>query len=299
MLLITIYLGLFALYSYIDFKQNDRSKLGIITSVTVFVCDIFVFSMFSARLIKTPSWLSFLLFASRILIFAFGIDGWMYGYMIAYMMVATVISHEIIAKHFPYKADFDSIDFVKLKKQLYEVNNLAKFPEALLIFISLLLVITVALTEAFAPKGVTVKPIEFTVNKNPIVVKPMLGAFVSVLIVLTEMAANLAYRTYVRKYNKVKDIRYWYLWCIGFDVNFLSLVGLYLVILAWVVLCYEKTKSYFLLIWGIFLPAILLCMAVQHLYFKLNDFMWVEDIKLLNKRNQLHGQALAATHVQA
>lgn len=230
----------FILYSIIDFKQNDRSKLGIVTSVSVFFCDVFVLIMFNARIIKMPAFLSFLVFASRILIFTSGIDRWMYGYMIAYMMVSIVISHEIIAKHFPYMLDFETTDFVKLKKATHQKNNLAKFPEALLIFISILLVTTVALTTAFAPKGVAVKDIVWNINEQTIVISPMLAAFASILIVLTEMTANLAYRTYVRKYEKIQDITYWYMCCYGFDISYLSLTGLYFVVLAWIVLIYDQ-----------------------------------------------------------
>jgi hypothetical protein len=70
--LLCLYGGLFAAYSLIDYYTNNHSSLGLITSVTVIIVDVFIVGMFFARIIKQPAFLSFLLFATRILIFAFG-----------------------------------------------------------------------------------------------------------------------------------------------------------------------------------------------------------------------------------
>lgn len=40
-------------------------------------------------------------------------------------------------------------------------------------------------------------------------------------------------------------------------------------------------------------------MLVQHLYFKLNDYQWLEDVKQLNQRNRLQSSTIAQTHLKS
>jgi len=258
--LLSLYGGLFVAYALIDYTTNEKSLLGVTTSITVLIVDIFILIMFMAKIVQQPAFLAFILFAARILIFSFGSTGWIYGYMVSYILISVVISHSIVGKHFPFSLNFNSIDIMKLKPKKRSFLDLSKYPEVLLVVISILLVATVAITTTFAPKGVIISDFEITYNNQKVKISAMLTAFGSILVVITEMVLNIAYRTYTRKLNKVRDIRHWYLFCVQFDVSYISLTGVYLVVIAWVVLCYSKFKSKVFLIWGLFLPAILLCL---------------------------------------
>lgn len=161
-----LYGGLFVAYSLIDYTTNDKSLLGLTTSITVFIVDIFIMIMFMAKIVREPAFLAFLIFTSRILIFSFGSTGWIYGYMVSYILISVVISHAIIAKHFPFNLNFSSVDIVKnLKPKQRSFLDLSKYPEVLLVVISLLLVMTVSITTTFAPKGVIISDFEISYNK--------------------------------------------------------------------------------------------------------------------------------------
>jgi hypothetical protein len=177
-------------------------------------------------------------------------------------MIGAVISHAIIAKNYPYALDLDSIDFVQLKKKQHEYLDVSKYPEVLLIVVSIILIATVALTTTFAPKGGKVAAFSVSYNGLSVQISPMLAAFGSILVVITEMVLNLCYRTYTRKILKIRDQKHWYLCCLGFDVNFMSFIGVYMMVIAWVVLCYDKFRSKQFLIWGVFLPAIVIFMLI-------------------------------------
>lgn len=47
-------------------------------------------------------------------------------------------------------------------------------------------------------------------------------------------------------------------------------------------------KSKLFLIWGIFFSGIIIFMALEYLFFALNDYEWLENIENLNKRRKAH-----------
>ena len=149
LLLILLYFGLFVAYSLIDNYKNKGSKLGMTTSITVVIIDFFILLMFLSKVVKMPSFLAFLFFAIRIMIFTFGKGGWIYGYMVAYILISIVITHEIVDKYFPFVIKFSAIDFVQLNNKKKDNTDIAKYPEALIIVISVAMIGTVAITTTF------------------------------------------------------------------------------------------------------------------------------------------------------
>lgn len=209
-ILFVLYAGLFAAYSIIDHYQNGHSKLGLTTSITVIIIDFFILLMFLARVVKMASFLAFLLFVIRILIFTFGKGGWIYGYMVAYILLGVVITHDVVDKRFPYSTQFDSLDFVNLReKNVRQFNDIARYPEALVVVISIAMIGTVAITTTFLDSdSVTINSFTMDYNNSTKGISPMLAAFGAVLVVITEAVFNIAWRTYIRKLNKVRNIQH-------------------------------------------------------------------------------------------
>jgi hypothetical protein len=139
--------------------------------------------------------------------------------------------------------------------------NLAQYPEVLAVVITLIMIGTIGITTSFL-KSTSVELNDFKMEYNGIEasISPMRAGFGAILVVVTEAALHIAYRTYNRKFNKVRDMKNWYCVFRGFDINNMSLMAVYMVSVAWVVLCYSKFSSVLFIVWGIFLPGIILLM---------------------------------------
>jgi hypothetical protein len=73
--------------------------------------------------------------------------------------------------------------------------------------LTIALIAVVACTATFAPAttSVKIKPLVITFNKNAKNVSSIKCAFGAILVVLTELSLNLAYRTFIRTVRHVKD----------------------------------------------------------------------------------------------
>lgn len=70
----------------------EESKLGFVTMVAILVTDIILYLIYNSRIVETATPLALTLFLNRLLLFVFGGDWWIYGYMVLYMFYATTLS---------------------------------------------------------------------------------------------------------------------------------------------------------------------------------------------------------------
>ena len=66
--MVMLYVVILLVYAWLDYDRNDKSKLALVSSVAVFVNDIYVYLMYNARIIKRVSILALIIFCSRFFI---------------------------------------------------------------------------------------------------------------------------------------------------------------------------------------------------------------------------------------
>jgi len=93
-----------AIYSYVVYTWN-KSKLGLITSVSVVLMDIYNFLLFKSGMIEKPIGIVFMFIVNRILFVSFGEGYWIYGYMCLYICYSVTFGWLIAKKHFPFEGD--------------------------------------------------------------------------------------------------------------------------------------------------------------------------------------------------
>lgn len=82
---------------------------------------------------------------SRILIFGGGENGWLYGYMLYYVIFASIISWTISRIHFPYSTaicEDKMLDESSAEKKQIDVTS---YPEFILIFSTITYIVTISL----------------------------------------------------------------------------------------------------------------------------------------------------------
>ena len=112
-ILFVLYLGLFVGYSIIDYYRNDSAQ-GIITSILIVILDLFILMMYFAKVSRELALIVFFFFFSRICIFSFGRDYWLFGFMIVYIVLGVFCSHAIAEKRFPFSVNFKTVDLSKI-----------------------------------------------------------------------------------------------------------------------------------------------------------------------------------------
>ena len=109
MMIKAIVLGLSTLpligLSLVLYFFDDKSKLGIITSVSVVLMDVFSFLIYQSDMVDSPIIVVVLLITNRILIVSFGQNYFIYGYMLLYIMYSIAFVYQIARNRFPYEGD--------------------------------------------------------------------------------------------------------------------------------------------------------------------------------------------------
>ena len=85
LVLFTLYFGILAVYSYIIYDFDNKSKLGIVSALAVVINDLYVYLMYNARIITRIGILTLIMFSSRLFIMLGGADYWVYGYLVIYI----------------------------------------------------------------------------------------------------------------------------------------------------------------------------------------------------------------------
>lgn len=155
-LLLAVHVGCLAIYSYLVYYFDNNSKLGIIVSLAVFVNDMYFYLMFNARIITKISFLTFMIFCSRLFIFIGGKDLWVYGYLAMYIWTECMIALNIVERRLPLntevKVDSSSDSPFSLKKVKFV--DLARIPEFLFLLITISVVVTVIVVSLYDYDGV-------------------------------------------------------------------------------------------------------------------------------------------------
>ena len=155
--LLVLYLGILAVYSYIDYDFNHGSKLGLVSSMAVVINDIYVYLMYNARIISRIYVLSLIMFCSRIFIMIGGADYWVYGYLFIYVWLGCIIALGIVKKRLPLNSELLTMSENAIAAKKTKFLDLARVPEFIFMVITISLVCSIVVATAVKPKGVFLK----------------------------------------------------------------------------------------------------------------------------------------------
>ena len=88
-----------------DGTKGTNNKLGILTTVSVLLMDIFNYMLYHSGNVKAPSQIIFLLVLNRALMVGLGVNYWIYGYIAPYLIYALVFVFQIARNYFPLEGD--------------------------------------------------------------------------------------------------------------------------------------------------------------------------------------------------
>ena len=111
--------------SLILYFFDNKSKLGIITSVSVVLMDFFSMLIYQSNLVDSPILVVVLLIVNRVMMIAMGANYFIYGYMLLYIMYSLAFVYQIARNKFPYEGDvvLQAAGVTSFVKQLQETGK--------------------------------------------------------------------------------------------------------------------------------------------------------------------------------
>lgn len=107
-----------AVYSLI-FYMDGSNKMGIITSVSIVLMDLYSLLLFKTKMVESPVGMVFLMILNRCMMIAYGDGFWIYGYMILFVVYACALSYLIAKNRYPFEGD--------VVKKNAQIENMLKF----------------------------------------------------------------------------------------------------------------------------------------------------------------------------
>lgn len=140
-------------YSYVIYWEMDGSRLGFVTMIAILITDVFVYLIFNSKITESPTTLCFSGMLNRLLLFVFGGNYWIYGYMLLYLIYGCILSYVITKKRFPFEDAYHNVNLDHIHRRVHS-KDVSKMPEFLLIFITTAYVILFVVLYVTEPRGV-------------------------------------------------------------------------------------------------------------------------------------------------
>jgi hypothetical protein len=296
-----IYVGSLGSYAWIIWHYDEadsddkKSKLGIATACCVGLCDTFLGLLYHSKIIKRLSLMTSLAIISRVLIFGGGKDAWLYGYMLYFVLFASIISWTISRIHFPYATAISEDKMADASNAVKKQVDVTQYPEFILVFSAVSYVISIAMISSFRPKGVTPPPLTAwgrTLNFTSVCV---VSLFCCITIFF---ALNLRRIFYRNKHNLKRKVNY-YIANKRFGIFEIYSLCLYICMLFWSFIFYWVSRSYYFVAAGCIVPLIVYYFSQGWLNFLKNDCEYFRNIKKMNVQQNKHNQELLRIKEQA
>jgi hypothetical protein len=91
--------------SLLIYFNDGKSKLGIITSISVVLMDVFSFLIYHSDMVDSPIIVVILLVINRVMMVSLGANYFIYGYMLLYIMYSLAFVYQIARNRFPFEGD--------------------------------------------------------------------------------------------------------------------------------------------------------------------------------------------------
>jgi hypothetical protein len=141
------------IYSYVIYWQFNSSRLGFVNMIACLITDFILYIILNAKITNSSTNLCIAALLNRILLYCFGENYWIYGYIVIYLIYGVVLSTVIANKNFPFESAFSNIDIDNIQDK-HTSFDVSRAPEFVLAFITgcyLILFVVLYVTE---PLGV-------------------------------------------------------------------------------------------------------------------------------------------------
>jgi hypothetical protein len=120
-ILATAILVIYAFVFRARFPQ--ASNLGFITMIAILTTDVLVYLIQNAEIVKTATPLATTLFLNRFFLIIFGVQYWVYGYIIIYVCYGVLLSTIIAIKRFPLEDDVKNYDLDEIAARIKAIKE--------------------------------------------------------------------------------------------------------------------------------------------------------------------------------
>jgi len=288
-LLFFLYAGILAAYSYIVYDFDDRSKLGIVSSVAVVINDIYVYLMYNARIINRIAVLSLIMFCSRLFIMLGGANYWVYGYLVIYIWLELIIVLGIVRRRLPFNSQIEmTSENAPVKKTKF--LDLARVPEFIFLVITVSIIVSIVVAETVNPRGVYLSPLELGI----VTLNYWSATFLSILIVVSFLFFVAWMRAFKRRVDQTVSPIYIYLFSRKIDTYFVLCIICYILCIFWTLGIYEAYPYDIVLLSGLMVPVIaFFTLNIIQIYIR-NNYYFVEDVSGMNRKIEAHNKRVDA-----
>ena len=288
-------------YSLLLYFLDDKSKLGIIISVSVFCMDLFNVLLVLTGNLTSSSTVTVLLIANRAFMVGLGENYWLYGFMILYMIYALVFVYQITKTLFPFESDVvqherSLVDLVKGggdKKSALERLREGVNPLWLLLILTLEYIVLLIIVEFVDFEGKKLIYLQFG---NGVKLETYQAAGLTFYIVLTFYLIFSLGRVMYRRATKCERYNTGATdgldKCKAVDRMLFYIIFLSLVSCGWGVIFFLMFKSNTMIIYAtVGVPSVLL-FGRALVFLRLNDFDYFQDVEMLNKTIDAHNKKI-------
>ena len=255
--------------------------------VAVILTDIILYLIYNSRIVETSTPLALTLLLNRLLLFVFGGDWWIYGYMVLFMFYAVVLSIVIARKRFPFESAFDEMNLDNISDNKRSVDVI-KVPEFLLGVITAIYSALFTVLYVIEPEGIPLKYLDIDNWEYPYYI---CGVF-CLLLVTSFFFAMAVYRLFYRKRKRIEPKVHFYVKSRKFDLYWIFLVLSFIsnVVIGLISYWITDSVSFFLVI--ALVTVYILLYINAYLHYILNDYEVLENIDALNAKIKKHNERL-------
>ena len=279
--------AILVVYSYVIKWNMGGSSLGFVVMVTVLVTDVILYAIYNSKIVETATPLAIILFLNRLLLFVFGGDYWIYGYLALYIIYSVMLSIVITKRRFPFENAFSnmSLDNISGQKSSLDVS---KVPEFLMAVITGIYAGVFTILYVVEPEGVPLKYLDIDDWEYPYYIN---GVF-CLLLVCSFFCHLAAYRLFMRKKKRIEPKMQFYIKTRKFDTYWIFIILCMLLNLTIGLIGYWITDSVSYCLVIFLVTIFVLLEANAYLHYMLNDYNVLQDITLLNAKIQKHNERI-------
>lgn len=268
-------LGVLVAYSLVIYYygEDSRKNLGFLNLVMVSSTDLMLYFFQRVKIKVSPLEVSLLMISNRVFLYAFGGDMWFIGYCCLYILLNIPMCNYIVDNNWPLS------DYALIKgKQVLDISRTPEFVSSISTAMFLILIVVLALTDI---NGV---PTQGFIMDNEKEYPFWAFGLASIFFVIIFLLFWISLRIYRRYTLKIKDLVFYYLFSVSFDIYYLSLSCTYLCIILLGGLCYASTNEPFPLIFCCFIPIMYELLMIIKFNWNLNDYRFPADTQMINNK---------------
>lgn len=261
------------IYSYVIKNEMNDSKLGFVIMIVILITDIFTYLFYNSKILKTSTPLTLIFFLNRILMYTFGGEYWLYGWMLLYLIYGVILSISIAEKRFPFENAFAELNLDQISRVTSSVD-VSRVPEFLAAVITTTYAGIFTILYVVEPVGVPLLQLNIDSWEYPYYI----NAVFCLLLISGFFTYIAVYRLFVRKTKRIEPKIHYYIKNKRFDIYWIFLaLNMFLAITIGLI-AYWITDY-----WSVFfiialVNLYLLCYLNAYLHYVLNDYDILEDI---------------------